>query len=47
VNLERTPWTMRTATPEMGEHTDVVLQEFGYDTQQIAISGRAGSSRRC
>ena len=36
VELSRTPWTVRTATPEPGEHTDDVLRELGYDPAAIA-----------
>ena len=36
VKLSRTPATMKTATPELGEHTDEVLKELKYDDQQIA-----------
>jgi formyl-CoA transferase len=36
VNLERTPWAMRSAPPDRGQHTDEVLKEFGYDASQIA-----------
>jgi crotonobetainyl-CoA:carnitine CoA-transferase CaiB-like acyl-CoA transferase len=36
VELSRTPWTVRTATPEPGEHTDDVLRELGYDDAAIA-----------
>ena len=33
--MERTPASIRTATPERGEHTEDVLTEFGYDTALI------------
>jgi crotonobetainyl-CoA:carnitine CoA-transferase CaiB-like acyl-CoA transferase len=36
VELSRTPWSVRTATPEPGEHTDAVLHELGYDDAAIA-----------
>jgi crotonobetainyl-CoA:carnitine CoA-transferase CaiB-like acyl-CoA transferase len=36
VKLSRTPATMKSATPEIGEHTDEVLQELGYKDSQIA-----------
>jgi formyl-CoA transferase len=36
VELSRTPWGLRTATPEKGEHTDAVLAELGYDSAAIA-----------
>ena len=36
VELSRTPWSVRTATPDPGEHTDDVLHELGYDDAAIA-----------
>src|SRR5262249_24020661 len=36
VELSRTPWSVRTATPEPGEHTDAVLRELGSGAAEIA-----------
>ncbi|MGH7933731.1 MAG: CaiB/BaiF CoA transferase family protein, partial [Candidatus Binataceae bacterium] len=36
VNLSRTNWSLRTPTPEKGEHTDAVLAALGYDDAAIA-----------
>ena len=36
VSLSRTPWELRLATPEHGEHTDDVLREAGYGADDIA-----------
>jgi crotonobetainyl-CoA:carnitine CoA-transferase CaiB-like acyl-CoA transferase len=36
VKLSRTPATMKTATPEIGEHTDEVLRELEYSDAEIA-----------
>ena len=36
VGLSRTPATMASATPEIGQHTDEVLAEAGYSAAQIA-----------
>jgi formyl-CoA transferase len=36
VELSRTPWALRSSTPEKGEHTDAVLTELGYDAPAIA-----------
>ncbi len=36
VELSRTPWQLRTATPEKGEHTDAVLTALGYEPAAIA-----------
>ena len=34
--LSRTPATMASATPELGEHTEEVLTEMGYAASEIA-----------
>ena len=36
VELSRTPWEVRTPTPEKGEHTDAILATLGYDATAIA-----------
>jgi formyl-CoA transferase len=36
IELSRTPWSVRSATPEAGEHTDAVLGELGYQAKDIA-----------
>ena len=36
VKLSRTPSKLETATPALGEHTEAVLGELGYDAGQIA-----------
>ena len=36
MELSRTPWSIRNATPEPGEHTDAVLAELGYGAGEIA-----------
>ncbi len=36
IELSRTPWSIRNATPEAGEHTDTILAELGYTAQEIA-----------
>jgi crotonobetainyl-CoA:carnitine CoA-transferase CaiB-like acyl-CoA transferase len=36
IELSRTPWSIRSATPEAGEHTDTVLTELGYSLEEIA-----------
>lgn len=35
IKLSRTPSSVRTATPEQGEHTDDILAELGYDEERI------------
>ena len=42
INMSRTPFEMKAATPEQGEHTDQVLREFGYDDSAIAGFRRKG-----
>ncbi len=36
VRFHRTPWQLRTASPEMGEHTDAILADLGYSESAIA-----------
>ncbi|BAT57969.1 formyl-coenzyme A transferase [Variibacter gotjawalensis] len=36
MKLSRTPSSIRSATPEKGEHTDEILSEIGYDKAKIA-----------
>ncbi len=35
IELSRTPWSIRTAAPEPGEHTDAILAELGYGSAEI------------
>jgi crotonobetainyl-CoA:carnitine CoA-transferase CaiB-like acyl-CoA transferase len=41
IELSRTPWSIRSASPEPGEHTATVLSELGYSANEIAAL-RAG-----
>jgi crotonobetainyl-CoA:carnitine CoA-transferase CaiB-like acyl-CoA transferase len=41
VNLSQTPGTIRSAAPQLGEHTDEVLHELGFSDEEIAAF-RAG-----
>ena len=41
VRLSRTPSRIAAPTPEQGEHTDQVLEEFGFSTGEIAALRRA------
>jgi formyl-CoA transferase len=36
IELSRTPWSVRSATPEAGADTDAVLKELGYGAAEIA-----------
>lgn len=42
INMSRTPFVMRSATPEQGEHTETVLKEFGYDADAVADLRKRG-----
>ena len=42
VRFHRTPWQLRSATPEMGEHTESILTELGYSEADIKNLGESG-----
>jgi crotonobetainyl-CoA:carnitine CoA-transferase CaiB-like acyl-CoA transferase len=42
VRLSATPGEIRTRAPTLGEHTDAVLTELGYDAASIAGLRRKG-----
>ena len=41
IHMSRTPWQMRTAAPEAGEQTAVILGEIGYSEREIAALRKA------
>ena len=43
VNMSRAPRTIRSATPELGQHTDEILSSLGYDDDAI-VRLRAASA---
>ncbi|MBN8899262.1 MAG: CoA transferase, partial [Rhodospirillales bacterium] len=36
IELSRTPWSIRSDTPEPGEHTEAILREVGFADAEIA-----------
>ena len=43
VQLNRSPSSLQTASPEPGEHTDEILGEFGYGAEEIAALRDSGA----
>ena len=43
VKLSRTPFEMRSASPDQGEHSDAILRDYGYDDDTIAELRRNGT----
>jgi crotonobetainyl-CoA:carnitine CoA-transferase CaiB-like acyl-CoA transferase len=43
IKLSQTPGSLRTAPPTLGQHTDAVLGELGYDQETIASLKAAGA----
>lgn len=42
VHMSRTPWAMRSAAPEAGEHTSAILAEIGFTPTEIESLSRRG-----
>jgi crotonobetainyl-CoA:carnitine CoA-transferase CaiB-like acyl-CoA transferase len=42
VDFEGTPWTTRSTSPDLGQHTDEVLRQLGYSDEAIAAMRAAG-----
>jgi crotonobetainyl-CoA:carnitine CoA-transferase CaiB-like acyl-CoA transferase len=42
VRFEKTPGSIRHAPPTLGQHTDEILGEFGYDAEAIEALRRRG-----
>jgi crotonobetainyl-CoA:carnitine CoA-transferase CaiB-like acyl-CoA transferase len=43
INLSRTPSSIVAPPPEQGEHTDEILEEFGFSTEEIATLHRVNA----
>jgi CoA:oxalate CoA-transferase len=43
MHLSRTPTSVRRHPPALGEHTEAVLAEFGYDESDVAELRRLGA----
>jgi crotonobetainyl-CoA:carnitine CoA-transferase CaiB-like acyl-CoA transferase len=43
VTLSRTPSLLKTATPACGEHTNEILAQFGYSSDDIRRFQKAGA----
>ena len=43
LSLSRTPSRLAAPPPELGEHTDAVLREFGFSAREIAALHKAGA----
>ena len=43
INFEKTPGRIQRAAPMLGEHTEEVLKELGYDNEKIADLRKAGA----
>jgi formyl-CoA transferase len=43
VSLSRTPSRLAARPPELGEHTDIVLKEFGFSAREIAALRKSGA----
>jgi crotonobetainyl-CoA:carnitine CoA-transferase CaiB-like acyl-CoA transferase len=43
VTLSRTPSRLVARPPELGEHTDAVLKEFGFSAREIKALHKAGA----
>jgi len=42
-SLSRTPSRLAAPPPGLGEHTDAVLKEFGFNAKEIAALRKAGA----
>jgi formyl-CoA transferase len=43
MSLSRTPSKLIALPPELGEHTDAVLKEFGFSAKEIAALHKANA----
>ena len=46
IHFEKTPGRIQQAAPTLGQHTEEVLREYGYEAEQIEALGRKGVIRK-
>jgi crotonobetainyl-CoA:carnitine CoA-transferase CaiB-like acyl-CoA transferase len=42
IHFEKTPGSIRQAPPTLGQHSEEILREHGYDAEQIAALRQKG-----
>jgi crotonobetainyl-CoA:carnitine CoA-transferase CaiB-like acyl-CoA transferase len=42
IKLSKTPAEIKRKAPDLGEHTDTIMKELGYDPESIATMKKSG-----